>query len=728
MKDSDGYHGKPSPNLSESYLLETVPGDVEAFHNRSRPGHAIGNATESRARKSLFRGDTGNTQSQRRRWGGMSDSMTGWRCSVMIAIVATSAVLLINIVWTVWAVLTYGSHGGYTTLYEGNCSKTSKLSTWLHLVINVLSSVLLGGSNFCMQTLMAPTRREVDRAHARGKWLDIGVPSVRNLTMIHPRRAILWCFLVLSSLPLHLLYNSAVFSSTTAREFAVAITSEEVLNDIDDVHFNSTFFGQDPIWGGITSNNRWSGSEEQDILPYLLENHSKFEQLDNAECVQSYNTQYNLGRRHAILVSDFGEGNRTMFALAQYGPERGVGDPEANWALYYPVAPFETGLEDAANWQVRGHTIQRCLSEKFQEDCRLQFSPIIMIVVITCNLIKVLSLGLSLYWRGDSNLATLGDAISSFLDSPDDATTQQCWLSREAVLKGHWNSAKTTAGPESQLKIPPWHNKRRRWREAASKIRWATCYVPSLAVLIVAAVLLGDQGMRLNSELSIQGFGSNGPKSIVKFANTWDIGIIGAILVSNIPHLVLSCLYFSYNGLMSCMLMTREWVGYSCERRPLRVTSPSGQQRSTYWLAMPYKYGIPFITASSLLHWLISQSIYLVLINWVDFGGADVPDWRISSCGFSNLAIILTLAFGSTLLIVGIGLGFRRYQSGMPLASSCSAAISAACHPPSGDVDAARKPVKWGAIEHNGPSAHCTFTSKEVNFPFPGQHHARLLS
>ena len=55
-----------------------------------------------------------------------------------------------------------------------------------------------------MQCLSAPTRKEVDEAHAKGKWLDIGVPSVRNLTNIAKPRVGMWLGLALTSLPLHL--------------------------------------------------------------------------------------------------------------------------------------------------------------------------------------------------------------------------------------------------------------------------------------------------------------------------------------------------------------------------------------------------------------------------------------------------------------------------------------------------------------------------------------------
>lgn len=57
-----------------------------------------------------------------------------------------------------------------------------------------------------MQCLSAPTREEVDEAHAKGKWLDIGVSSVRNLTSIPKSRLGMWVGLGLTSLPLHLMW------------------------------------------------------------------------------------------------------------------------------------------------------------------------------------------------------------------------------------------------------------------------------------------------------------------------------------------------------------------------------------------------------------------------------------------------------------------------------------------------------------------------------------------
>ena len=55
------------------------------------------------------------------------------------------------------------------------------------------------------QCLAAPTREDIDKAHQAKRWLDIGVPSSRNLKQISWKRLVLWVILVFSSLPLHLM-------------------------------------------------------------------------------------------------------------------------------------------------------------------------------------------------------------------------------------------------------------------------------------------------------------------------------------------------------------------------------------------------------------------------------------------------------------------------------------------------------------------------------------------
>lgn len=65
----------------------------------------------------------------------------------------------------------------------------------------------------------------------------------------------------------------------------------------------------------------------------------------------------------------------------------------------------------------------------------------------------------------------------------------------------------------------------------------------------------------------------------------------------------------------------------------------------------------------------------------------------ISTCGNSPIAIITVIPLGALLLLVAIANGSRKCKEGVTLAASCSATISAACHRPKEDVDAAVLPV-----------------------------------
>lgn len=138
---------------------------------------------------------------------------TGWRFGVLSGATSALIVFVINLIIFVWA----EKHNGYRpfhfahrdngqhTLFDGSCEKARNLNTGVHLLINVLSTLLLSASNYCMQCMSAPTRRDVDDAHARKRWLDVGVQSMRNLLSISRKRAVLFWLLGLSSLPLHLL-------------------------------------------------------------------------------------------------------------------------------------------------------------------------------------------------------------------------------------------------------------------------------------------------------------------------------------------------------------------------------------------------------------------------------------------------------------------------------------------------------------------------------------------
>lgn len=132
--------------------------------------------------------------------------VTGWKPGVVNFAVCACIVLIINMVVSIWG---SAARKG-KVLAEGDCQQIKRLNSGLHIIINILSTILLSGSNYCMQCLSAPTREEVNSAHSARKWLDIGIPSIRNLRRISRPRLVVWVLLGLSTAPLHLLYVDIV--------------------------------------------------------------------------------------------------------------------------------------------------------------------------------------------------------------------------------------------------------------------------------------------------------------------------------------------------------------------------------------------------------------------------------------------------------------------------------------------------------------------------------------
>lgn len=119
--------------------------------------------------------------------------------------ILAGTVFVVNVSATIVFKVRWETTGDLGRIYKGDCDTSQRLSLGLHLVINILSTLLFSSSNLCMQLLVSPTRREVDEAHRKWRWVDIGVPSIRNLWSIAPQRRIVWFILGFSSVPLHFL-------------------------------------------------------------------------------------------------------------------------------------------------------------------------------------------------------------------------------------------------------------------------------------------------------------------------------------------------------------------------------------------------------------------------------------------------------------------------------------------------------------------------------------------
>lgn len=189
--------------------------------------------------------------------------------------------------------------------------------------------------------------------------------------------------------------------------------------------------------------------------------------------------------------------------------------------------------------------------------------------------------------------------------------------------------------------------------------------------------------------------------------------------LANMPQVLLSFCYLNLNTLCTAMAGEEEWNGL-VRRKGLRVTEPRGEQRSTYFLQLPFKWAVPLITVSTILHWLLSQTFFLIRIDYfpVDSEEADVERSE-SACGVSFAS--LTAFCGICFVLCGL-IGYLARPNlipALPQIENCSLMISAACHPAPDEVEPHLEQVQWGVVRQRTVDGHlfCSLSSKPVRMP-----------
>ncbi|KIW28005.1 uncharacterized protein PV07_07697 [Cladophialophora immunda] len=704
----------------------------------------------------------------------------GWKASASLFTCLCFTVLAVNFSALIWAVTTTTTttDGGLILRKGANaqqCAAIQDLDTWGHLVINMLSTLLLSGSNFCMQCLSAPTRADINAAHLAGRWLDVGVPSLHNLRSIPGKRLVLWLALGVSSLPLHLFFNSAIFTATTANNYAVFSVDEAFLQSttatasLDGFNYADAGF---MLRSGFDASRLSIPITTFANLSIQLRDAARRGDLDNltaTDCIRAYTKGFQSLYRNVLLVSDPVSGfdyeardglfwtdnvnylnydNATdvvPFVYARFYSDFTCGGSQPfDWVcsdngtatgVCDRVCDDPAVLSQALSnktWTPFGADVSYCLAEPSEEQCSLQFSVSIAILVIVLNLVKLTVMALTVVFafdKDDPPLLTMGDAVASFLDKPDDTSQAMCLVPASRVKKlgtrlWHRDSAKRIVEYPGNL-YPS-------WSRAVSPRRWVVCLLLYIAALATATGYLSTGlramvGSKTLSSLWSIGFGSPSGRTLItsSASESGTSSLIANVVLANTPQLILSLLYFTYNGLFTCMLLAHEWTSYSLSRKSLRVSSsrPQGTQRSGYFLQLPFRFGLPLVLFSLMLHWLVSQSLFVVNVTMTDYTGAEVtqaPNYirHLVTCGYSPIAILFAIVLGSLLVLalLTFGLGMK-LKTGMPIAGSCSLAIAAACHPhnntsasppaDSSTSEAEKIPVKitsheplmWGEVE-----------------------------
>lgn len=489
--------------------------------------------------------------------GPIFSKFNGYHFGVLCCAWTSGAVFLLNLITTGWAVAHSGTFTGLGTSHEGSCKQSSKLGFWIHLMINVLSTTLLGASNYAMQCLNAPTRTEIDKAHAKGDWLDIGIISMRNIRKTAYHRQALWWALATSTIPLHLLWNSAVFISLSSHDYvawvvpsdfalfnttittdpnglgyftgltdnlpfhtinhpyvsplpgsfndSMASSSGSVKRSYNDTMsrgsilksstdsnpnnngimppinkttnrgnistdsllgtysnilptslgipentssiYYSRFYNY-PAWVTPGYSDFWDSHNlsVRDVISAFQTNSSKFDRLDAHACQNQYQGPIVSRRKNVLLVSSIKSNNSSFWEQHAGLPQSfmlGLGMYMSNYPLCSAtnnsINPFACTYQgrnsESGNHFFDYYGIHSCVSQPAEEDCKLQFSPAIMTVVVICNFIKVLCFTY-IAWRQDpAPLITIGDTIASFLQREDVSTKRMCLVNDQVFRR-----------------------------------------------------------------------------------------------------------------------------------------------------------------------------------------------------------------------------------------------------------------------------------------------------
>ncbi|KAK1148791.1 hypothetical protein N8T08_008676 [Aspergillus melleus] len=269
-----------------------------------------------------------------------------------ICITSASIVVGINIILTIIAFsIGYSKYSpsGFVTvpLYIGSCTLSKNWSIGLHLLINALGTAMLAASNYCAQYLAAPTREDVDQAHSQGSWMDIGIPSLRNIRKMKWQNKVLWIVLMVTSLPNHLIYNSVILNARSSNEYTVMVGPRDYdgskpLNVSDEVA--SCFpkkLGQ--------SYNQFNAEMET----------GNYEVLTREQCMKKLAVNFPSGQGTVMVLSN----NLTsdeQYPLASAGLGNAIYDLSMDWPSYQwmcagttpdgcPVAEMEENID---NWSV----------------------------------------------------------------------------------------------------------------------------------------------------------------------------------------------------------------------------------------------------------------------------------------------------------------------------------------------------------------------------------------
>ena len=785
----------------------------------------------------------------------------GWRAGVALHGFLALVIFVVGLVGFIVALVLPKGNGGSVTASEGlpmavifssdssstggaSCSAARPVAWGLRAVLAVFTVALLAGAQYVFQVLSSPTRAEIDEAHMSRRWLDIGVPSIRNVIFFLRKRPstvggggggdarfrsvlalLVVAVAVVSSVLYGTLINIDLIAPLTPAAASAASPAYNVLLVTPDFMEGAPFSN--------SSSNNAGGLDRVTILQLQrLAANSKQSTLTNltsTECLQAPKSSSTTSKMQseialfqiddetsrlssqyeAVLVvltdsavlaleatenplvqtapagsaivaagsqnmnhGSMGSSSNSVFEIAKDGS----GSEHPAFIINKTDVAFCLVQETTASATATDSTNDRATAVK----CNVTVNTTLLTAIVGLNLVTVVCFGIVLLPRKTHRnpqhvpLVTLGDAVASFLREPDATTRGACLLSKKDVVQyGVWKSmievprhpgqSADMSGQSAQLPeniMRPMflsaaaasdddvkgHNNDRNsgsyfWYRSVSMTRWLTGALAfwgfvGLALAALVVVLVGNRGLGAFGQMlpledaAVYGSFSSSSASTLPWTST---GILASL-----PQLGVAVLYLLSDAHLSAYFLSRESSLYVAThqhnrdeqlqqhcRRPLRVSSrPRGQQTTSLYLTLPQLWNWILLILFAGLVFVLGQS---VVVQGIQTSAGEATQPRIVLLGFSGVGLVVLLALLLALALLVLGLSVRRTlppnasMGRNPLTlpgGSCSAVISARCHPMPEDMTAEMmdnidgdnsaplplwlRPLAWGSV----PSYH----------------------
>jgi hypothetical protein len=437
-------------------------------------------------------------------------------------------------------------------IFEGQCEVAERVNVGIHFTIAAVSFLVILSSDWFLRVIAAPQPADILRAHEKNQWLEIGSNSLKNLRFIPKWRVACWAMLIMSSIPLQLLFNASVYVTDTSTAYNQIVVGQGFLTgeEFNSPGVGSALFFRNDIHDDIQ--NMIEGFRQR-----ALSTTAPWTRLDSSQCREAY-----LGGEHGlrdyrdlIVVVDVGPiPNAPSWTGAQVwsdGLPLSLQDPEFRnsspwdpeavnslWSVALDCSQFniegfirnlcadEFGLvndnaflRDAnetlsltGTWNFQWGTVHAglndmsnfssaydvgtglfCLAEPFLSACKVEATHTLLLIAFLCILVKTVMATIILVkvWRA-TPIMCLGDMINW--------TLQHDQFHRQS-------SSMATSGFDSLANRKPrvWYSSKWCWNDALPRHIWITTYifigavVISLAVILAAVIKYDDEDLGLGA-------------------------------------------------------------------------------------------------------------------------------------------------------------------------------------------------------------------------------------